>query len=455
MFRVERIEHFFFIGVLFSVVALPRVKVHWLFPGFPIDSTVNVGIVFLFAWFIYEVGRRRIEIVADLFRNTEFFVFFCFFFYLFVVSAVWSDTVGKIKAAQLLAYCFLSGVLISDYMMRVRVPDDAGILSRVILWVLFLVPVAGAISLWGGPIYPWQTVNNIGRIWCGEHIPQAVGFGYNPNVEGRVYIFIITLALWCWWCGVAPTRLLNFFYLGVMISCVALIATFSRMAVFDFIGIAMLLVVGSMVFARSLMNKTMGVVLVAALSASLVILVVSQNGRILNALKYGYGLGSYEELCLNFKNPAQNPAQNPARLLMQAESGRVKLWEEAYKKWREGTYVQRLFGRGMGYSFSDVRDDFGRHLAISVHSTWLAVLLDAGLIGLGLLAVAWGYAIWSCVKGAAQGRGGALLGGVFLASLALDLTVESFIYGVEYVFMILVILSISKVHLETSSSTLS
>ncbi len=405
---MRRGDHLMFFLTLCMMYIAPRLPVaHFGISG-PSKSTVSLAIVTFVIWALLKPSRL-IQCPKEIGKLPLFILWFSVFSILSTLSS--GNLSNIITAVQYFLYAYLSVMLLSHYISAAINADQFQTSLKIIVFISFIYAVGVIVSMWTGPIYPYQVLD-IGRNWGGVHLNQGVGFGVNANGASGI------LAVFC--------SLVIVFYKGtkfrrgltIVVLITSLFLTISRAGIIGFmlglIFVGILIITRNIIIGRKSMGnifKRFGLMYTLICVVLAIFMFIETKPNIENSLLVGVGLGDTN--------------------IMEAEIARTHTWRKGLDNWSNGPTLYAMKGRGFRGT-SSARNDY---IATS-HNFLIAALGDFGILGTLLFFVSY---LWLFLNSVglvmSDNKVGTFGVWTFVSLLFLNMT-DSFFYGVEFVFLL-------------------
>jgi len=405
-------DHLCFALFLTLLLIAPRVPVSAVLEISAARASLSLGFMGLLFWLmvspkpILKIGVR------------PFWAFLVVFFALYgwFVSLFSGNAVSILYASQYFFYSLVSFSVLRNYLLKASELNEFDKVFTVLNVVGLVYAAAALISLFAGPIYPYQTFWSA-RLVSGVWVQRATGFAGNPNNLGGILVFFLAAAMF-----LSPPRW-RYRWLGMGVTGAALIATLSRSGILSFV-FGYLATVGVWCVRAAFTGKidrrlfrgvvltvffAVGIVAVATLASHSV-----ESVRVALA-SLGFGTG--------------------ARLDQDVET-RLALWGWGIHSWERQGAIAALFG--VGFRNSMLVSAYGTW--VTPHSFYITALCEFGLVGALAIVItllgAIGHASLRLLTAHRELNmySFALL---VLCALSIHNMTEVFLYSPTYVFLLL------------------
>ncbi len=405
---MRRGDHLMFFLSLCMMFIAPRLPVALFGISGPSKSTISMAL-FAFAIWVLLKPSRLIQFPKEAGKLPLFIIWFSIYS---IISTLSSGNLSNlITSVQYFLYAYLGVMLLSHYLSAVINAGQFQTSMKIIVFISFVYAVGVIVSMWTGPIYPYQILD-IGRNWGGVYLTQGVGFGVNANgVSGILAVFCcLVIVLY------KETKFKRAMTIVVLIT--SLFLTISRAGIIGFmLG---MIFVATLIITRNIITgiKTRGNIYIRfGLSYTLICVLLAifmyfeTKPNIKRSLLVGLGLGNTG--------------------IMEIESARTNTWKKGLENWQNGPTLEILKGRGFRGTASDEED----YIATS-HNFLIAALGDFGLLGTLLFFVSYLWLLLNAVGLVmTDNKVGTFGVWTFVSLLFLNMT-DSFFYGVEFVFLL-------------------
>lgn len=351
-------DHIGFFIFLMLLLLAPEIQVKKLLPQMGLErSTLSLGAVGLLIWLLISPGYVTRVNLGVIWSDSLLLVKFGF--YALFVSIMFKNFLSIAYAFQYVLYLVLGYLLLSAYFKDVLSKDELTISFNVIATIFTIYGIGVLISVFIGPIYPFQT-STFARTWGGISFNQAVGFSDNPNGAGAMLIVINSFF---WFLYRHKGR---FPFILSLISFFSLLLTFSRGAIFSFlfaVGILYLLLIVKIFMRPNLAKEELVIVVgVSAIFVSVLffILMVLAVPRMsyFRSILLGFGITGSEIIETNLVT-------------------RLELWRTGILTYLNSDFIRQIVGNG--FRATDYIDSVGNW--ITPHNFYINALGDFGILG--------------------------------------------------------------------------
>lgn len=400
-------SHFLFLTYLLVLLIAPKKT---LSEG---GSSINFAIIVLFFWLAYNLFKYK---DLKLNKSLPIILFLLFTTLSLITSFITFKSVVIFNAIQFFLYATITSILFNKYLSNVVKENEFQTVIKIINFVGIIYSLGSIISLYTGPIYPFQVGDNQ-RFWGGIILQQGVGFGVNQNSVGGILVLLLII------CTFFINSRYKKYYISIYI--LAILSTISRSAYLClFSGWAVFKLI-QLISNRKLFNFRVGVKNLR--NTFLLLIFISISAIWFFEVHKEY----YEALKIGFNLTNGN--------INEQEGGRIDQWTNGISSWRNSSTLEFLIGKGFKNSSKIIDNKY-----ISAHNLYIQYLSDMGLIGIIIFLCSISVFLVNLlrkIKG--NTRNNIYYYCLFsITSLLVHNFTEVFLYGVEYITFFILILHI-------------
>lgn len=351
-------DHIGFSLFLVFLLIAPKIPIH--IAGGSERSSISLGFVGFIIWFLlcpnYLLRFPKNKLPLPLI----ILVFFAF--YVFLVSLMSANLISLIYSVQFLFYIVACSLFFKKYFLKAKSCDSIEVALRIFFVVMLIYALGVLISVFTGPIYPWQTIYTL-RPWGGMWIRQGVGFSEAQNMAAEILLIFAVAAIYLYQGNSIKKTIL------IILSLAALFSTLCRSPIIAFlVAIVALLVLdfGYYLLLASKIKKwalvdtsylLIGILIFTIIGFSALIV----NEQLFSAIFSGFNLGRDG--------------------LVKADlAKRITIWIGGLLNWSSLNSVTAIiFGRGFRSSMGIVSETGAWATS---HNLFITILAEFGIIGL-------------------------------------------------------------------------
>ena len=349
---------------LVTLLIAPRVPVG----GFAASVSISLGAVGLVLWLMLA---PRLPVRAVLTMPTILGLI-GFSVYAWLISFYSGSLTAVAYGAQYALYAVGGGALIPAYILHSERQGRLAEVWRVVAWVGAIYLGGIIVSLWTGPIYPYQVASG-GKIYGSFVIPRGSGFSQSVNAAGGISAVLATFYLFLY----RPSGRLSLPLSALGLA--GLVATLSRSAVVAFgaavcVSAVVLALHAILIRGAVRVRLRLPVVPIALLSAAIIAGVVSFQQPIVAA--------AWQRLLLDREQQTTDV------------DTRLQIWQGHASAWASKDFADQL--TGSGFRSSGLIEN--SNVYSSAHNVYIEFLIDFGIVGLlifvGTIMTAWLKALY-------------------------------------------------------------
>lgn len=405
-------DHILFLLTLVLIFISPKFPIGQYITVLPDKSGISLGLLGFIIWAAFR--PLYLIRIPNKVSSTLLWVFFAL--YILIISFISFNLSSIAYALQFFLYSYFVIFLIGNYLWRAQLHGEIPTMLRIIAFVSVVYGLGSIISVFTGPIYPHQVMAHA-RLWDGKWLQQGVGFGVNQNGVGGILLFFISFAWFCW----QKNSLKEIAVLFILF--VAIISTMSRSAI---VALAISIIFTMMMTILALIFNYYSISLKRFTTCLLILIIVMLT--VFSGIQFNGTNNDY--LAWMFK---EGFAAGDVTDMLEGESARFTAWEKGIDNWSESGSFHLLFGQGMKASSSFNSTNWN-----SPHNLYIAFLGDFGLLGFLLFLLVILYYFYRSLTLSLSGNRIGFFGLFFLTGLLFHNMTECFLYGIEYVIILLI-----------------